>query len=195
MSEQLRSHEQHTSPEATTEHIDRLKDIEQKAHEAHHEHAEQLEAIRAKVEHEAHSAEEVKDKEESATERQTLHHHITKRIKKEQYQQTLKQVQSHLSKPEKRFSKVIHQPVVETASEVGAKTIARPYSIIGGALFAIIGSFTVLSIAKHVGFEVPNSIFFILFVLGYVVALLVEFVVRMIRKTSPKHRKRHTTSY
>ena len=195
MSEQLRSHEQHTTPEVTTEHIDRLKDIEQKAHEAHHEHAEKLDAIRAKVEHEAHSAEEIKDKEESVTERQPLHHHITKLIKKEQYKQTLKQVQSHLSKPEKRFSKVIHQPAVESASEVGAKTIARPYSIIGGALFAIIGSFTVLAVAKHVGFAVPNSIFFILFVLGYLVALIIEFVVRILRKASPKHRRRHTTSY
>lgn len=189
MSEQLRSHEQHHTPEVQDNTPDRLAEVEKRAHESHHEHAEQIEQIRAKIEHEAASAEKHHD-EQPHNERQPLHHHITKRIKAEQYKQTLKQVQAHLPKREKQFSKVIHQPTIEAISEVGAKTIARPHGIISGALFALIGSFTVLAIARHVGFEVPNSIFAILFVLGYLLALLIEIIVRLVHKASPKHRRK-----
>ena len=194
MSEVLKSHEQQRSPEAQHEHIDRSKEIEQRAHESHHEHAEKIDHIRAKIEHEAKTAERQHDTTQT-NERQPLHHYITKHIKADQYKQTLKQVRAHLPKREKQFSKVIHQPAVEAVSEVGAKTIARPYSIIGGALFAIIGSFTVLAIARHIGFEVPNSIFFMLFIVGYLAALAIELVARLFRKASPRHRRRYTDSY
>lgn len=195
MSEVLKSHEQQRTPEASVDHIDKLQDIEKRAHESHHEHAEKIDTIRATIEHEAKTVERQHETPPS-NERQPLHHYITKRIKADQYKRTLIQVQAHLPKSEKRFSKVIHQPAIEAVSEVGAKTIARPYSIIGGALFAIIGSFTVLAIAKHIGFEVPNSIFFMLFIVGYLLVLAVELAVRLLHKASPKHRRnRHTTSY
>ena len=188
MSERLiHSPEQQHSPESLNEQQDNLQELEKRAHDSQNEHAEKIEHIRAKIEKEADSHEY--DERQLANEQQPSHHYITKRIKKQQYKQTLGEVQSQLPKAERRFSKVIHQPAIEAISEFSSKTIARPKPIIGGALIALVGSLSVLLIARHVGFSVPNSIFIILFVGGYLLAVIVELFIGGAKKLLPKNRR------
>jgi hypothetical protein len=89
----------------------------------------------------------------------------------------MRYVRRHLTKRERKFSSFVHAPTVEKVSEVGAKTIARPSGLLGGGLVALIGSVGTLYIARKYGFEVPNSLFMALFVVGFVVGVVAEFVV------------------
>lgn len=166
------------------------ENMERSAEQAHNKPAEHIEHIRADIERVAEAADKTQERQ-VVHEKQPVHHHyITKKIKKDQYQKTLEQIRRQLpKKSQQRFSSFIHQPVVERLSEVSAKTIARPSGILGGASFALLGSFVVLSIAHHIGFEVPNTIFIALFILGFVAGVISEVLVSFASRLRPKHRK------
>lgn len=185
MSNQLRNPEtNHTNHEQAVNHerlITKEVFIESKRPKA-----EKIEHIRSTVEHSAVESARLHEELKQHEVEPAHHHYITKRIKNDQYKRTILQIQSHLSKGEKRFSKLIHRPIVESVSEFSAKTIARPKPIINGSLFAIIGSVVVFAIAKHVGFEVSNSLFIILFILGYILFVGFELLVALTKKLSPK---------
>lgn len=83
----------------------------------------------------------------------------------------------------------MHQPAIERISEVGAKTVARPSGILGGALIALLGSGIAIYVARHVGFEIPNSIFAALFIVGFLIGISLELIVSLIKNLRPKHRR------
>lgn len=193
MTEQLK-HQQHEQQSQHELHAsqaqEKLASVEARAAQSRHEHNEQIEHIRASIEKTAVESSHLHERQHAQHEQQPTHHHyITKKIKAEQYKQTIKQVQQRLPKAERTFSTFVHRPSIEAISEVGAKTVARPSGILGGALFALIGSTTVLLVARRVGFEVPNSIFAILFICGFMGGLVAEVALRFLRNLSPKHRK------
>ncbi len=108
------------------------------------------------------------------------------KMKSDAYNRTLQKVRKHLGLQERGMSRVIHQPVVETVSDTAAKTVARPYGILGGGIVSLIGSGALLYMAKHYGFRYNFFIFFLLFVAGYLLGLLVELVLG--RRLSRRHR-------
>lgn len=178
-------------PETRAEQLEPKTGTHEKSqNEVHHEHAEHIEHIRANIEHEAAKAEIAKEQLESSNEQQPEHHHYaTKKIKSDQYKKTLANVRQELPKNQQKFSSFVHQPVIERVSEVGAKTLARPSGILGGALFALIGSLVITYIARHIGFEVPNTIFAALFLFGFLFGLFIEVLVAFANRFRPKHRK------
>jgi hypothetical protein len=101
---------------------------------------------------------------------------ITKDDKQRAYTHTIKHVQSRLSKPSRRFSRVIHSPVVERASETMEKTIARPSGILGGALFATIGLAVMSFFARKYGFTLSGTELILFVSAGWLFGLIVEFV-------------------
>lgn len=185
MSEQHpRDYEQLITPEQDHDRQEALASHHEQLEKSHNAYAEKIETIRDAIEHEAvsHEHEPVKLEHEHHDEHRP-HHYLTKRIKSQQYKKTVAEVQKSLSPSQQRFSKFVHQPAIEKVSEVGAKTIARPSGILGGALFALIGSSLVLYVARHIGFEVPNTIFIVLFIFGFIAGLLIELTLYTIRKT------------
>jgi hypothetical protein len=100
-----------------------------------------------------------------------------KQIKEQAYQQTLRTAQRKLPKASRRFSKVIHNDVVNAVSEVGAKTVARPSGLLGGSMVAFFGSVVFLYYARHYGFRYNYLVLFILFVFGFVVGAFIELLV------------------
>jgi tetrahydromethanopterin S-methyltransferase subunit G len=110
--------------------------------------------------------------------------YTTKQIKNAHYQSTLVNIRKHLSPTKRLFSKIIHQPFVEVASEIGAKTIGRPSGILSGSLIALFGSLSVTIIARRVGFEVPSSIFAIFFVGGFFIGIIIETIYHRLKRTS-----------
>jgi hypothetical protein len=142
---------------------------------------ESLETIRKKVEQQA-SPQEASPFEKQA-ERPTTStiRSITKRLKTERYKTTLQQVRRHLPPVQRLTSKLIHQPAIEAISEVGSKTVARPSGLLGGGLIALVGSLSVILVAKHIGFAVPHSIFWVLFLIGFFLGLVIEFIARHLR--------------
>lgn len=110
------------------------------------------------------------------------HQYISKNLKNESYKKTLNIVRADLPASQKIMSKFIHQPAIESISEISAKTIARPSGIIGGGLVALIGSIIILAVARKIGFEVPYSLFAILFIIGFGIGLIIEFTKKIFQK-------------
>ena len=103
-------------------------------------------------------------------------------IKKETAKQGLKSVQRQETKSERALSKVIHQPAVQATSEVAAKTITRPSGILGGGVVAFLGGSVYLYLAYHIGFVYQPTVFLVLTLVGFVVGLVLELLIRLVVK-------------
>ena len=51
----------------------------------------------------------------------------------------LNQIRQRLPTSQRLLSKAIHQPVIRRTSDISAKTITRPYGLLGGGLLAFLG--------------------------------------------------------
>lgn len=188
MSETLhRSPEQHKTPEIAHNN-EAIKNKIEAGKNAPNKHAEEIEQIRQSIEKHAHTGE--KSKAEKAPTEPSIQH-VTKELKSIRYKETMHYVRRHLTPRERKFSSFIHTPAVEKVSEVGAKTVARPSGLLGGGLIAFVGSISVLYIARHYGFEVPNSLFIALFIVGFAVGLLGEFIIASFTLRRRTQRKRY----
>lgn len=173
----------HDDPDARQrENLAKLKEAAQEAHKEHgQESVDELEQV---AEDKAKSASEV-SVEDTASDK----HHVTvgdqKEVKKQSYDKTMKQVRSKLPATERGFSKLIHQPLVSSLSDVGGKTALRPSGILGGSLCAFLGSVGLLYASKHYGFTYNYLMLFLLFIGGFLVGLLIEAVGRLLFRKHP----------
>jgi hypothetical protein len=87
---------------------------------------------------------------------------------------TWRSIRQNLSPPERRYSKIIHNPIISNVSEFTAKTLARPYAILCGGLTALIGSAIYLYFNRQFGFQYNFFVPIFLFAGGLGVGLLVE---------------------
>ncbi|MDQ5932501.1 MAG: hypothetical protein QG649_586 [Patescibacteria group bacterium] len=99
---------------------------------------------------------------------------------KASYNKTMKETQSQMNAPEKTFSKVIHNPVVEKSSEVVGATVARPNAIVAGSVTALIFTLGLYLFAKYYGYPLKGSETIAAFILGWVVGLLYDYLRIMI---------------
>lgn len=179
MSEHQPNHEQHEKFVAKTETEPR--------HEAAPEHQPHHEKKLPSVEKLAHHA-----KEEAVVGKDVISHekghtpqsdmYVTKELKSQTWNRGITRIRKQLSAPSRAFSKVIHQPVVDSVSRVSATTVARPSGLLMGGIFAFLGSSIVLWMARHYGFAYNFFMFVILFVLGFCIGLLVEALMLALRK-------------
>lgn len=108
-------------------------------------------------------------------------------LKADAYRHTLRTIQRKLPKPARMFSKLAHNNVVESVSEVGSKTVARPSGFLGGSLFSFAGSLTLLYLSRHYGFTYNYALFFILFVLGFLVGIAIELAIWTVYSRKHRH--------
>jgi hypothetical protein len=159
----------------------------------HHseEHTEQvaekqnsIDEILKKIEKEATTTEslltEVVKEEKEAGEDELIP--VNNSLKNHALQQNLRKVQRKLPAPERAFSKVIHQPIVEQISDVTSETIARPSGILVGGLFSVIGSLGVLVICRYYGYEYNFLIGLVAFVGGFICGISLEGAFRLMAK-------------
>lgn len=142
-----------------------------------------IEKLRQQVEHKAISGKELTPGENETT-RQSHSFGAHQELKTDAYKRGLRRIQSQLQGPEKQFSKVVHRPVIEKVSNIGAQTIARPSGILAGGLVALLGSSFLLYTARRYGFSYNFSLFILLFVAGYFAGLLIELLIRTLRRKS-----------
>lgn len=147
--------------------------LEKRAETATAEHGpERVDTARHEALERAHSSQE---REVVAVETPAERKQFTKADREASYQHTMKQMRTKLSPSSHAFSKVIHSPVVEKTSDIVGNTVARPNLIIAGALGAIL-SVIVYFIAKRYGYVLSGSETIILFVCGWIVGALFEYV-------------------
>lgn len=103
--------------------------------------------------------------------------------KKLTFKSTMKGVSQELTASQRRFSAVIHNEVVERASNVADKTIARPSILLGAFSFSAIGSFIVYAIARRNGYPIDSQFIVIaLMATGAVSGLVLEVLYKTARK-------------
>ena len=147
-----------------------------------HEHKENLGTITKKVEQHAISGKE-HAKQGSEDGGNKNHHLVNTELKNMAFSRLLTRTQKHLSKPERLFSKAIHNPAVEKISEVSSKTIARPSGILGGSIIAFFGTTLFLYMAKHYGFEYNYLMFIMLFAGGFAIGMTLEFLMHFLKRS------------
>lgn len=177
MSERL-----HHTPERNAGSIDTSveskRNLERLQEEAHKDRSEEsVDTLKHKAEAIAKSGKETTVGERQEASRSSIG--IQKDLKNTAYRKTLSRVQDQLSTPQRAFSKVIHQPVVEQLSNVGSRTIARPSGVMGGGLFALLGGGLVLYFSKRYGFEYNYLLFAMLFAAGFAAGLAIELTLKL----------------
>jgi len=103
-----------------------------------------------------------------------------KELKKVILNNNLSVIRSRLNKREKRFSKIIHQPTINNVSEVTSRTLLRPSAILCASLFTLLGSIYYLYITKQTGYKYNFTTALALFGGGFLLGLMLEFIVRKI---------------
>lgn len=112
----------------------------------------------------------------------------TKKEKDSTYKHTMDDLQEALRPTQRIFSKLIHSPTVENASEVAGKTLGRPSLLLGGFLTTTVGTFIIYSVAKRNGYTVDSHfIVLALFIAGAVCGLLFELLTTSLRKILHKN--------
>lgn len=177
-----KSHETHKAHENLVSHEHQAHAEKQREAAAEHarrhaKSAEQVAELHEKAEKHAKSGEDIKANHLENEPVKDTYLGTQKHVKEQAYQQTLRATQRKLPKTSRRFSKVVHNDVVNAVSEVGAKTVARPSGLLGGSMVAFFGSVIFLYYARHYGFRYNYLVLFILFALGFAVGALIELIV------------------
>ena len=94
----------------------------------------------------------------------------------ERFDKTMAAVQSQLSPSSRAFSKVIHNPAIEKASEVTGNTVARPNALLSGAIAAFVLTLAIYLIARFNGYPLSGAESIAAFALGWLCGLAFDFV-------------------
>lgn len=166
--------------------LDRFKDLDNKYEKSIELSSEELsnqterarnEALEIATSIERGSKEAEKEQKPTTAPR---HGTITKKQKNDSYKRTIKRVQSELPTRDKVFSKIIHNDVVEKTSEIVGNTVARPNSILAGAICAFILTLATYYIAKNIGYRLSGSETIISFCIGWIIGLLYDYLKTLI---------------
>ena len=144
-----------------------------------HEQKARVEALREAVSVERGSAEK-QGKEASSSPARRRHGVVSKKERNESYNRRMNQVRSDMPAGQRAFSKFIHNPVVEKTSEVVGSTVARPNSILAGALVAFFLVLAVYLVAKHYGYQLSGFETIGAFIVGWIIGTLYDFFKVMI---------------
>lgn len=166
--------------EELSQHVDKLR--ERVEHEQRHGSKEHVSELQKQAEHHAISHE--RPSAERAEHHAPSHHRASKDLKDLTFDRTMVRTRKKLNAPEKALSRVIHQPVINAVSEFGARTIARPASLFGGGLLALLGTTTLLYLTRKYGYEFNYLVFLMTFVVGFGLGSLIEMLVKLLKLRS-----------
>lgn len=170
--------EHHIPVQEARQHEERLKVQHEKAAEKAARSTAEQHTVRAEVKEQAISGAEY-HKPHSEQRQHTAP--LTKKDKAHSFNSVMHHARQEMSRPERTFSKFIHQPGVEKASEVLGKTVARPSGIAGAAIASFIGLLSVYSVARFAGFQLSGSEMPLLLAIGFGAGLFIEWATKAAR--------------
>jgi hypothetical protein len=100
----------------------------------------------------------------------------TKAQKRAGYKKALRSIQKEMNPVERTFSKVIHNPIIETTSEAASKTVARPAALLAGSLAALILTTIVYIVAKYYGYVLSGFEWIVTFLIGWAIGLIIDWI-------------------
>lgn len=155
-------------------------------HNAHEKAAHARDAIKHETEAQTNPLEGLKAAQETA--QPVTNQTVNRELRQITLRRELKNIRRKLPAPQRALSKVIHQPVIRATSEVAGKTVSRPSGLLGGGVVALTGTSLYLYLANHIGFTYNYGVFLVLFAAGFVLGLLIEFLVNVAFKSRHKAR-------
>lgn len=176
------SNERISTPEISAERYEQAAEqYEKKAEKSDIESGEKK-AEKAKKEalEQAVSVERGSAERKKTTSKTTKRRGISKKERDASFNQRMSGIRSEMSLPERTFSRVIHNKVVEKTSEVVGATIARPNAILSGAVVAFIAVLGIYLLAKNLGYPLSGFETIGAFIAGWVIGLLYDFFKVMI---------------
>ena len=186
MSEQFRANHEQQEKAPSHEHVERHDSahIEKELTTAEKQHGNEkhIEQLSKHVEQKA-----VSGKEHTAGESESTHNHhpviVNAQLKDMAFSRAMTRTRKQLSPLSRNFSKVVHNKVVDRVSETAGKTIARPTSMLWGAVFAFVGTSALLWITRFYGYEYNYLVAIMLFVIGAIFGLALEGILQIIKNT------------
>ena len=106
---------------------------------------------------------------------------VTKQQKNQEYKKTLAEIQSKMNSPARAFSKVIHNPAVEKASDLVGSTIARPTAILTGSTVAFIAVAAVYVTARYYGYVLSGFETIGAFIMGWLFGVMIDYLRVLLR--------------
>lgn len=94
----------------------------------------------------------------------------------ESYNRTLKHVQSELPLSSRLFSKFTHNKIVEKTSDIIGSTLARPNSMLSGAIFAFIFTLATYTVAKTTGYALSGFETIASFIAGWASGVIFDYL-------------------
>lgn len=180
MSETLgRKPELHQTPHSSSERYEHEHHHETTSN-VRHEHQENLDEIMSKVEETARtsSQELARYREDEAKHAPPERQFVGDELKGNTLKRSLRQIRKNLKPYQRPFSKFLHNTAVEGISEASAKTIARPEGLLFGGIASFLASIAVLLACYYYGYEYNYFIGLISFPTGFVLGLIIEFLIR-----------------
>lgn len=141
---------------------------------------DQIDSIRRTIEDAASPAAKVEQAAlRGTTSGSSTPSYTNKELKVAALNRTLKHLQHELPPVQRLLSKTIHQPAIRRVSAATGQTVGRPSGLLGGGLCAFLGSLIYLYLAKHIGFSYNYLLFFVLFLGGFVVGVILELLLSL----------------
>ena len=101
---------------------------------------------------------------------------VGKKLKETSFKRQMKEVQTDLSPVGRTFSKIIHNKVIEKASDVVGSTVARPNAILAGSVSAFVLTLAVYVIAKNIGYQLSGFETIGAFIVGWVIGTVYDYL-------------------
>lgn len=100
---------------------------------------------------------------------------IGKKERDNSFLQTMDTVQQELPVSNRIFSKIIHNKVIEKTSDILGNTIARPNSVLAGAIVAFILTLLTYTVAKTIGYRLSGFETIGAFIIGWIIGVLYDY--------------------
>lgn len=184
MAETIRNHENHEQQPASPESAHETHEKAHQRHEASPEHKlkQNIENIREKAEKAAIESDKTLAEAQPDESHAPKDSFVNKELKDMAYARTMNRVRQRLSPVSRGFSRLVHQPVVNSLSEGMAKTVARPSGLFGGGLVALIGTSIYYYISKHYGYDYNFFVFILLLAVGFIGGWSIEVLWRILHR-------------
>lgn len=107
--------------------------------------------------------------------------HRSSHAKDTAFDHTMQQAQSHMNKPQRLFSRFIHIKFIASISDIVGGTIARPNTILYGALSVLVLTAVFYTAAKVYGYNLSGAESVAAFFLGWLIGMTIDYTQVLLR--------------
>lgn len=167
-------HSEHDKAALESARQERIAELRNKPENATEDSVERARAARETIHKPEHHPEPLAKSETESVPAPAQYRPLPHLDYKLNYTQTMASVQRRMQLVSRSFSKVIHTPAIEKASEAMERTVARPSLTAGATWTALIMGSLFYFTARHFGYVLSGSEITLSFIVGAIIGLALE---------------------